>query len=169
MRFRVHVLIRVSQRCDDNRGVFEFANGASIHFYFAHKEIHKRIEDALDVHDTAFGDYDVVFANPGNKPHMDPSVLLDSALELQQAKVPLVWFSAYEGEGDIREWDVDQQRKFADLDAKFLPVHDMVKDFGNLTKGFIESERNPHFCMPGPPDEIGVLLLKLVWSHWAGA
>lgn len=158
------------KRCDDNNGVFDFANGASIHFYFAHKEGDKRIEDALDVHGTAFGDYDMVFANPGNTPHMEPSLLLDAALELQQGNVPLVWLSAYAGEGDIRDWDADQQREFTRRDAKFLSVHDMVRDLGSLTKGYVENERhNPHFCMPGPPNEIGVLLLQLVWSHWATA
>lgn len=33
-----------------------------------------------------------------------------------------------------------------------------------LRKGEVEGEHNPHFCMPGPPNEIGVLLLKMAWA-----
>lgn len=33
------------------------------------------------------------------------------------------------------------------------------------TKGVVEGETyNPHFCMPGPPNEIGILILRIAWS-----
>lgn len=152
--------------CDDNNSVFEFENKAVLHFNFAHKEDEKRIEDALRVHGTKFSDYDVVIANLGNEPRMKTSELLRSAIKLQHVGVPLFWLSAYEGEGDIRDWPSSEQDAFRESGARFLPVHDMVESLAYLTKGVVEGENNPHFCMPGPPNEIGILLLKIAWAMY---
>lgn len=150
--------------CDDDNSVFEFDNGSLLHYHFAHKEEGKRIEDALRVHGTAYSDYDAIVANLGNEPRMETSELLRTAERLNTEGVPLFWLTAYEGEGDIRDWEDDEQERFTESGARFLPVHEMVESLGYLTKGVVEGEVNPHFCMPGPPNEIGVLLLKMAWA-----
>lgn len=150
--------------CDDNNSVFEFDNGAIIHYHFAHKEEVKRIEDGLRVHGTKFSDYDAVVANAGNEPRMATSETIRSAEELESLDIPLFWMTTYDGTGDISEWTSHDRHRFQKSGARFLPVHRMVESLTYLTKGAVEGELNPHFCMPGPPNEIGVLLLKIAWA-----
>ena len=150
--------------CYDSRGVFRFDNGATIHYHFAHTEMSKRIEDGIRVHETGFGDYDAVVANSGNKPPMEPEELLRVANELKEEGVPLIWLSTYEGNGAVDQWSDEQRVEFEESGAKFVPIHRMVESLTYLTKGVIEGEHNPHFCMPGPPNEIGILLLQTAWA-----
>lgn len=150
--------------CDDNLGVFEFANGSTLHYYFAHKEEDKAIEDALEAHGTDYGDYHAVFANAGNKPRLEPLMMIAAACKFGAHGVPFFFQSVYEGQGDIRELTPAQKRQFDESDAFFIPVSEMMKSLERFTKGFVEDELNPHYCMPGPPDEIGLLFLRLVWA-----
>ena len=135
-----------------------------MHFHFAHKEEGKRIENGLRAHGTSFSDYDAIVANTGNEPRMETSELLRTAAKLQDEGIPLIWMSEYEGEGDIRDWTEEEREAFKSSGARFVPVHDMVESLSYLTKGAVEGEFNPHFCMPGPPNEIGILLLKIAWA-----
>ncbi|CAN0539569.1 unnamed protein product, partial [Ectocarpus sp. 12 AP-2014] len=151
-------------RCDDDESVFEFDNGAAIHYHFAHKEENKRFEDALKYRGTEYSSYDVVVGNLGNDPRMEVSEVLRVASLLKEEGVPLFWTSAYEGEGDVGAWLPEEQALFWDSGARFVPVHRMVESLKYLTKGVVEGENNPHFCMPGPPNEIGILLLETAWA-----
>lgn len=144
--------------------MFQFDNGATIHYHFAHKENKKRIEDGIAIHGTRFDDYDAVVANVGNDPRMQPEDLLRTAKTLQQKEIPLILLSTYDGAGNVYDWSGDQKAEFDKSEAKFVPVHRMVESMDYLTKGVIEGERNPHFCMPGPPNEIAILLLKTMWA-----
>eukprot|EP00903_Cladosiphon_okamuranus_P014838 g13739.t1 len=131
--------------CDTNESAFEFENGAVLHYHFAHKEENKSIEDALKVQGTELSDYDAVMANPGNEPRMEVSETLRTGGRLKEAG--------------------EEQEEFWNQGARFVPVHRMVETLKYLTKGEVEGERhNSHFCLPGPPNEIGVLLLKMVWA-----
>ncbi|CBJ26872.1 hypothetical protein Esi_0048_0094 [Ectocarpus siliculosus] len=154
-------------RCDDDESVFEFDNGAAIHYHFAHKEENKRFEDALQYRGTEYSSYDAVVGNLGNDPRMEVSEVLRVANLLKEEGVPLFWTSAYEGEGDVGAWLPEEQALFWDSGARFVPVHRMVKSLKYLTKGVVEGENNPHFCMPGPPNEIGILLLEMAWAVYA--
>ncbi|CAM9162932.1 unnamed protein product [Scytosiphon promiscuus] len=150
--------------CHDNESLFLFNNGAILHYHFAHVENNKQVEDALKVHGTKFSDYDAVVANPGNKPNMEVAEVLRVASVLQDQGLPLFWMSSYEGVGDVAGWLPEEQEAFWASGARFIPVHRMVESLQFLTKGVVEDEHNPHFCMPGPPNEIGVLLLKMAWA-----
>ena len=150
--------------CDDNMGEFRFDNGAAIHYRFAHREMSKRLEDGIRVHGTRFEDYDVVVVNSGNRPRMEPEELLRVSNELKEQGVPLMWLSTYDGTGDIEKWSDEQRAEFKESGAKFVPIHRMVQSIQYLTKGAIEGESNHHFCMPGPPNEIGILLLQTAWA-----
>ncbi|CAM9726063.1 unnamed protein product, partial [Pylaiella littoralis] len=78
----------------------------------------------------------------------------------------LLWVSHYDGNGDVASWTSEEQAEFWNSGARFLPVHRMVEGLEYLTKGVVEGETsgNPHFCMPGPPNEIGILVLRVAWS-----
>lgn len=77
------------------------------------------------------------------------------------------WLSTYEGRGQPKGWNVRQRdTDFPESGAKFVHVGGMARGLDRLTRGFVEEteDPDPHFCMPGPPDEIGLLLLKLMWA-----
>lgn len=81
--------------------------------------------------------------------------------------MPFFWLNAYEGKGDPQGWNSRQRETdFPECGAKFVRVGDMAHGLQRLTRKVVEKmeEYDPHFCMPGPPDEIGILLLKLVWA-----
>ena len=144
--------------------MFEFENGAELHYHFAHKEEGKRIEDGLRAHGTQFSDYDAIVANPGNDPRLETNEFLRTAGSLKDEGIPLFWLSSYDGEGNVGDWTHAERRQFERSGARFIPVHNMVESLSYLTKGAVEGEFNPHFCMPGPPNEIGILLLKVAWA-----
>lgn len=150
-------------------------NGATVHYYFSGVEANKTIADALRYHNNAtWCDYDAVFANGGNTPKMPPESVLTAAFELQNASVPFFWLSEYDGYGDISRWEESNVLLFHESGARFVDIGTMARGLRSLTKGGIEEHStsnsfqkkfgDPHFCLPGPPDEMGLLLLKLVWA-----
>lgn len=152
-------------------------NGAIVHYYFSGSDKNKSIADALSHHNNAsWSDYDAVFANGGNTPMMQPESVLTSAFELQNASVPFFWLSAYDGYGDISRWEESNVLLFHESGARFVDVGTMARGLRSLTKGAIEEHSTSdifqkrfgdvHFCLPGPPDEMGLLLLKLVWAAY---
>lgn len=153
--------------CDDNISEFHFANNATLHYFFAHREDHKNIADALHAHGTTYEDYDVVFGNPGNAPIMEADVMLESAQEMEQFGVPFFWLSTYTGDGVIDKYldTVDRKTAFEAAGARYIPVHEMVKPMRKYTIGEVEHVENPHLCMPGPSNEISLLMSRLVWSE----
>lgn len=153
-----------SRRCGDDRAEYNFKNGARLHYHFAGGGL-KRIEDALGEHDVPLSSYDVVFANPGNEPYMTTDVMLESARALKTAGVPLFWSSTYDGVGDIQDWNPTERAAFAENGVRFIPIHSMVQSLRHWTKGKVESNStDTHFCLPGPPSEIGMLLLRIAWA-----
>lgn len=155
--------------CDDDKGVFQFTNGASMHVYFTNLEKSKSIEDALKSHKSEFSDYDMIFANVGSTPSMKPKVMLASAREIWMARVPFVWATTYGGAGDPRVYlNSDEMWSFDYREVKFFPMHDILKEMTRFTRDHVEGgAHGPHFCMPGPTNEIGLLWLQLVWASWS--
>ena len=154
----------VTCRCDDSRGEFFFENGATIHYTFEHLQKNKTIDDARYAHgNKTLSFYDAVIANPGNGPRMTESSLLDMATQLKAAGVPLFWLTTYDGAGDINTWSEEDRDRFVDSGAHFVPIRDMVRGMEAWTKGSVEgSHSDEHYCLPGPPDEIALLVLKLM-------
>eukprot|EP00752_Nemacystus_decipiens_P009300 g8311.t1 len=161
--------------CSDDFGEFYMTNGAIVHYYFSGGEANKSISDALSYHNNAtWSDYDAVFANGGNSPKMSRESVLSSAFELRNASVPFFWLSEYDGYGDLNRWEASDIVLFHESGARFLDVGAMARGLRSLTKGAIEEHStsnsfqkkfgDPHFCLPGPPDEMALLLLKLVWA-----
>lgn len=157
-------------------------NGAIVHYYFSHRDENKRVWDALGIHNKVpyWSHYDAVFANSGNEPYMSEESILTSAFELQHAAVPFFWLSQYDGVGDINGWGASNVSRFHESGARYVDIRSMTHGLRSFTKGAVESvEKNkenvgdtfglhdggdPHFCLPGPPDEMALLLLKLMWA-----
>lgn len=168
-------LTKWSQECYDDRAEFYMTNGAAVHYYFAHADNNKDIRDALAFHDhLPLSYYDAVIANSGNTPTMSPDSVLSSAFELQQAAVSFFWLSSYDKTGDINGWEASNIASFHESGARYVDISAMTYGLRSMTKGAIEGTTtsqsyddqfgDPHFCLPGPPDEMGLLLLKLVWA-----
>lgn len=143
-----------------------------MNYVFSHTAKEKHIEDVLRLHhDDWFTSYDMVIANNGNAPVMEPAAVIETALRLQGAQVPFLWLSTYDGNGDVGGWSEGHQKMFANSGAIFVPVGDMMRGLGHLTRGRVEGEQNgedDHYCMPGPPNQLGMLLVKLMWAVHAG-
>lgn len=155
----------VFSRCDDDRAEYLFENGAIVHYYFAGPEPNKSIKDALLQHgNVSLSYYDAVFANNGNGPIMTVDATCETAFELQALSVPLFWLSTFRGQGSINMWNDAQKAQFTQSGARFINVGHMLFGLSNFTKGAIEDRVDPHYCLPGPPDELGFLLLKIMWA-----
>jgi len=150
--------------CMDSTAQFYFKNGAEMHYTFSGNYENKSIHDALSYHNSTVSDYDAIISNLGNSPSMSVFNTLEMVVDAKLAKVPMFWLSGYSGNGDILEWEEDERATFVESGAHFVPVGDMVLGLDAMTKGAVEGISDPHFCLPGPPDEIGLLLLKMLNS-----
>lgn len=157
--------------CSDGTSEYYFANGAILHYQFAGGQENKHVSKApphFDVSSVSY--YDAVFANFGNSPSMEPPQVLSSAAELKNASVPFFWLSTYEGlngeGGDVDGWEEDDRARMDSLGAKYIRVGVMALGLDHLRKGSVEPDArgDPHFCLPGPPDEIALLVLKIAWA-----
>ena len=145
-----------------------------VHYVFAHHQNDKQIESGLLSHNTSLSYYDVVVANSGNDPHINRSSLLQSAVKIQNEEVQLIWLTDYSGTGDISGWEASEKTQLAGTGTMFLPVHYMVRGLGQWTKGFVVDgviNGEKHYCLPGPPDHMGLLMLRVMWAlyeEWGG-
>lgn len=108
--------------------------------------------------------YDAVFLNPGNNPPIDAEQAVEIALEVQAAGTQVFWLSAYGGNGRTSKWTKDQRSLFYESGALYVDIQCMAQGMKSWTKGGVEGVADGHFCMPGPPNEIALLLLKIVWA-----
>lgn len=151
--------------CNDDYGEFVFENGAALHYVFANTEASKSLSDALPHHgNVSWSWYDAVFANEGNPPTLSPESVLATLAELQEVSVPFFWLNTYEGGGDVSKWENSQRSRFQDCGAKHVKIDAMTLGMKTLTKGAVEDSPDPHFCLPGPPDEMALLLVKMMWA-----
>ncbi|CAM9224832.1 unnamed protein product [Scytosiphon promiscuus] len=159
-------------RCSDDISEFVFSNGAVLHYYFANRQKDKRVSDALPRFNvSSLSYYDVVIANNGNGPRMHSSRTLEAAAELQNASVPFLWLSTYDGrhgrEGDVDGWKARDRERMEVLGAKYVRIGVMALGLDHLHKRVVEPRSgDSHFCLPGPPNEMALLLLKLVWAWY---
>ncbi|CAN0467633.1 unnamed protein product, partial [Ascophyllum nodosum] len=58
---------------------------------------------------------------------METEYLLKSAQVMHDVGVQLIWLSLYDGRGNIADWEEDEQARFADSGAKFLPIEYMAR------------------------------------------
>ena len=108
--------------------------------------------------------YDVVFMNAGNSPSLSIQMTIKSAIQVQAAGTPFFWLSTYDGVGRISEWSLDEKTRFFATRARYVDIQSMMLGLQAWTKGAVEGVDDPHYCLPGPPNEIALLLVKIVWA-----
>ena len=156
--------VRLLSRCCDDRAVYHLRDDVTVHFWFAHREGNKSIDHAFNEFNTSVADYDFVVANAGNSPRMSTPNVVRAAQSFHDASVSFLWLTTFEGAGDIRHFASEEREIFTAAGAKYVPVHYMMESMTKYTRGVAEGSGNNHFCLPGPPDELGVLILQLIWS-----
>lgn len=144
--------------------MFELDDNTVIHYFFAAENVNKSIDIAFSQFGTSPEDYDFAVFNAGNIPVMPADEAVASAQRIHQAKGSFVWLATYDGEGDVRSWSPEQQQAFLATDAKFIAVNSMMKSVVDFTRGAAEGISDGHFCLPGPPDELGLLLRQVIWA-----
>lgn len=136
-----------------------------MHFTFSHREDTKDLAVARDTHGMEdLSSYDAVFMNPGNHPAIGAEKAVEIALEVQTAGTQAFWLSTYSGDGQISNWSEDQRARFYGSGAHYVDIECMAKEMEPWTKGGVGGGDDAHFCMPGPANEMALLLLKLVWA-----
>lgn len=147
-----------------------FENGGKVHYYFAHEEYQKSVLAAFEFFGTSASDYDLVIANNGNMPRMSVNNALISAQTCHDDGVPFLWLSTYDGHGAISGWSAEDKEIFYAAHARHVPIHRMVQSMTAFTRSEAEGEyadyiaTDHHYCLPGPPNELSKLMLKLVWA-----
>ncbi|CAM9508172.1 unnamed protein product [Laminaria digitata] len=151
-------------RCGDSRGEYYFRNGAAVHYTFSHTQENKGLEHALHGHGMDEGaTYNAVFMNAGNDPPLDAAKAIDLALEVQASGSQFFWMSTYNGVGSISQWTRDERVRLFETGALYIDVQCMMRGMEAYTAGVVEGGADGHYCLPGPPNEIAVLLLKIMW------
>ena len=152
------------RRCDDNRGQFFFKNGAVVHYKFSDHQ-KKNLYDATKDHGKdQLSSYDAVFMNPGNDTPMTPEDAIGSATKVQAAGTPFFWLSTFIGVGSMTDWSDDQRSRFFASGARYLDIESMAQGMIAWNRGAIEGVTDSHFCLPGPPNEMALLVLKIIWA-----
>ena len=154
-----------SSRCDDSHGEYLFDNGALVHFQFSGTQDTKGLTDARKMHGMQdLSSYDAVFVNSGNNPPIGAKKAVEIALEVQAAGTQLFWLSTYNGGGQISNWSKNERSRFHESGALYVDIACMARGMNSWTKGDVEGVTDGHFCMPGPPNEIALLLLNIIWA-----
>ena len=154
-----------SFRCEDSQGEYLFDNGALVHFQFSGTEDTKGLTAARNRHGMDdISSFDAVFVNPGNDPPIGAEKAIKIALEVQAAGTQLFWLSTYRESGEISKWSKDQRGRFNECGPLYVDTSCMARGMNSWTKGDVEGVADRHFCMPGPPNEIALLLLRMVWA-----
>lgn len=136
-----------------------------MHYTFSDQSRSKGLEEARKSHGSDdLASYDVVFANRGNPPGIEPKEAVEMALQVHEAGAQFFWLSGYDGVGDVRKWTKQASARFLDSGAKYVDVGSMMKGMYEWTIGAVKGSPDDHFCMPGPSDEVAVLLAKLMWA-----
>ena len=136
-----------------------------MHFQFSHNQKTKGLDDARLKHRMEdLSSYDAVFINQGNKPTIDAEQAIEIALVVQAAETQVFWLSTYDASSRISKWSKDQRARFYKSGALHVDIECMARGMKTWTKGSVEDVNDGHFCMPGPPDEMALLLLKIIWA-----
>ena len=140
-----------------------------MHYTFAHTQQNKGLDHARHGHEMdADSTYDAVFMNAGNDPPLDTERAIELAIEVQASGSQFFWLSTYDGVGSISEWTRDERVRFFESGALYIDVQCMMQGMKAYTAGAVEGGGDGHYCLPGPPNEIAVLLLKILWTMYGG-
>lgn len=135
-----------------------------MHFTYSGSHV-KNLRDATSDHGAEQpSSYDAMFMNAGNAITLTAEEAIKLAIHIQGAGTPFFWLSTYDGVGSFSDWSLDQRTRFLASGARYIDIQSMVRGMEAWTRGVVEGIHDPHFCLPGPPNEIAVLLLKIIWA-----
>lgn len=136
-----------------------------MHYYFAHQQLNKSVSDALELFGTAASDYEMVFVNSGNNPPMTTERVIETARLLNDLGVPFIWMTTFDGGNtDVFNWDEASRNAFFEANGRQMSINRMVETTQQYRMDAVEKNNDPHFCLPGPPNEMARLLLKIAWA-----
>lgn len=136
-----------------------------MHFTFSDQSRTKSLKEARNSHGSGdLASYDVIVANEGNPPRLTSSEAVEMALQAQAARAQLFWLTTYAAGGDVGKWKEQDRERFVGSGAKHVDVGCMSQGMYGWTIGAVKNSPDDHFCMPGPSDEIAVLLAQLMWA-----
>lgn len=108
--------------------------------------------------------YDAIFMNPGNGVAVNTESAIKYAAQVQEAGTAFFWLCTYSGSGRISTWSDNQRKRFVASGARYVNIQSMAQGMKAWTKGTYDGTTDGHFCLPGPPNEIALLLLKIIWA-----
>lgn len=97
---------------------------------------------------------------------LETDLMIDTAFELKEQSVPFFWLNGYGGGGDIGSMKNKQRSMFVHSGAKHIKIDDMTLGMNYLRKREVEGINDTHFCLPGLPNEISLLLIKIIWAEY---
>lgn len=157
-------------RCSDDTASFQFRNGASVHYRFSDQTVlHKNIDTEIAYMGLDSANVDVVISNAGNGENMPFWSLRKAAKGMLGSGKLILWLSTfYNGRGI---YTGSQSKTLADLGVVQFDLSMMMRTslqpIRELSCHVVESRQDDtHYCMPGPPDELGILLARIVWAHF---
>lgn len=150
---------------------FQFRNGASLHYRFSDQTLHhKDIDNEIAYMGLNPDKVDVVIANMGNGEIIPFSSLSKSARRMQESGKLILWLSTFYN-GRVGIYAGPRGKALADLGVVQFDFSMMMRDSLQAVKELsckvVENRsQDTHYCMPGPPDELGILLARMVWAHF---
>lgn len=134
-------------------------------YYFAHRQLNKSVIDGLEMFGQSASHYSMAFVNSGNHPRMEHASVLEAARLFNEAGVPFFWVTTYDGgTNNVRNWNEESQEEFFGANGRQISVHSMTRGTEEFLQRAAEGNTDPHYCLPGPPNEMARLVLKIAWA-----
>ena len=149
--------------CNDGGGYFVFDNGAAVKYMVADRQ-YKDYDDLI-TQVRVIREGDIFFINSGNMPTIGVEEILKIAEEIHSSGAKLFFLSNYYY-NPFTFWTNENKKKLEEYNATYLNITCITNGIYDWRKGEVEGgEPDGHFCLPGPPNEIAFLILRLIWAQ----
>lgn len=150
--------------CNDGGGYFVFDNDSAVKFIVSHTESNKGY-DKLISQVRVIREGDIFFMNSGNMPYISVEEVLKIAKEINYYGAKLFFLSNYYY-NPLVFWTNDNKKKLEEYNVTYLNITCMTNGIYDWRKSEVEGgELDGHFCLPGPPNEMAFLILRLIWAQ----
>lgn len=148
---------------------FRFRNGASWHYQYAQDDnvgVQKSVDDRIGYFSVDPENIDVIVANHCNGRPLTYASLLTTAQRFAGSETLIIWLTAYDGVGKFSEEKMETLRALGvvQVDLSVMMSDPRLIELSCLAVQKIP--RDSHYCLPGPPDEISILILRIIWAHF---
>lgn len=155
-------------RCKDDVSSFWFRNDAVWHYQYSSNVdagVYKNIDRQIEILNLDPGSIDVVVANCGNGTPLTYESLLSTAQGFSGSGTLIIWLTTYTGSGKFNE---DEMHTLEALGVVQVDLGVMLSDrrAEELRVATVEEKPDGHYCLPGPPDEVSILILQIIWAYF---